>query len=140
MAPKADFRPFQIAALSAGVYSPGDPGRYGPIVGALTNNDRFMVTADFDAYFASQRRVEDSGAQRDPQPQEPARRDAGHDHLRGRARDHDQKAAPQVDGCRVQRGRRAREQPIDERDEDRRAAAGDQTSDHGEREHRPRGS
>ena len=48
-----------LAALSAGIYSPGDPGRYAPIVGALQNNDRFMVTADFDAYWATQRRVEE---------------------------------------------------------------------------------
>jgi starch phosphorylase len=47
-----------LAALSAGVYSPGEPDRYAPIVNALRQNDRFMVTADFDAYWATQRRVE----------------------------------------------------------------------------------
>ena len=47
-----------IAALSSGVFSPEETGRYAPIVGALRSNDRFMVTADFDAYLAAQRRVE----------------------------------------------------------------------------------
>ena len=48
-----------IAALSSGVYSPDEPSRYAPIVDALVHHDRFMVTADFDAYYATQRRVDD---------------------------------------------------------------------------------
>jgi starch phosphorylase len=48
-----------IAALSSGVYSPEEPSRYAPIVDALVHHDRFMVTADFDAYYATQRRVDD---------------------------------------------------------------------------------
>jgi starch phosphorylase len=47
-----------IAALSVGVYSPGDPNRYLPIINALRQNDRFLVTADFDAYWAAQRQVD----------------------------------------------------------------------------------
>ena len=47
-----------IAALSSGAFSPDEPGRYAPIVDALYHHDRFMVTADFDAYYATQRRVD----------------------------------------------------------------------------------
>ena len=47
-----------IAALAAGAFSPGSPERYAPIVDALRHNDRFLVTADFDAYYATQRRVD----------------------------------------------------------------------------------
>ena len=35
-----------------------EPSRYAPIVDALYHHDRFMVTADFDAYYATQRRVD----------------------------------------------------------------------------------
>ena len=47
-----------LAALAAGIYSPDERGRYAPIVSALQNNDRFLVSADFEAYWAAQRRVE----------------------------------------------------------------------------------
>ncbi len=47
-----------IAALAAGAFSPGSPERYESIVEALRRNDRFLVTADFDAYYAAQRRVD----------------------------------------------------------------------------------
>ena len=47
-----------IQALASGAFSPEEPGRYAPIVGALMHSDRFMVTADFDAYCEAQRRVE----------------------------------------------------------------------------------
>ncbi len=48
-----------IAALSSGAFSPAEPSRYAPIVDALCHHDRFMVTADFDAYYATQRRVDE---------------------------------------------------------------------------------
>ena len=47
-----------IAAISSGAFSPDEPGRYAPIVDALYHHDRFMLTADFDAYYATQRRVD----------------------------------------------------------------------------------
>ena len=47
-----------IAAISEGVFSPEEPRRYAPIVDALTKNDRFMLTADFDAYYETQRRLD----------------------------------------------------------------------------------
>jgi starch phosphorylase len=47
-----------IATISAGAFSPDEPSRYAPIVDALYHHDRFMVTADFDAYYAAQRRVD----------------------------------------------------------------------------------
>jgi starch phosphorylase len=50
--------------IGSGVFSPGEPGRYRELVDVLTNQDHFMVSADFDAYDAAQRRVERSW--RDP--------------------------------------------------------------------------
>jgi starch phosphorylase len=47
-----------IHALSSGAFSPEEPGRYASIVDSLHHHDRFMVTADFDAYYATQRRVD----------------------------------------------------------------------------------
>jgi starch phosphorylase len=47
-----------IGALAEGAYSPHDRGRYAAIVDALYHNDRFMLTADFEAYYAAQRRVD----------------------------------------------------------------------------------
>ncbi len=47
-----------LAAISSGVFSPDDPGRYRPLVDGLFNSDWFMVAADFDAYAAAQRRVD----------------------------------------------------------------------------------
>ncbi len=47
-----------MEALSDGTFSPDERGRYTPIVDALYHHDRFMVTADFDAYYETQRRVE----------------------------------------------------------------------------------
>jgi starch phosphorylase len=46
-----------IEAISTGVFSPEEPNRYARIVNALTRNDRFLLTADFDSYYAAQRRV-----------------------------------------------------------------------------------
>jgi starch phosphorylase len=46
-----------IDAIGSGVFSPGDPGRFKPIVDAITWHDYFLVSADFDAYYAAQRSV-----------------------------------------------------------------------------------
>jgi starch phosphorylase len=46
-----------LGAVGSGVFSPGDPGRFTHLVGAVRGHDRFMVAADFDAYYAAQRAV-----------------------------------------------------------------------------------
>ena len=48
-----------LEQIEAGVFSPDDPTRYRDLVAALRGNDYFMVAADFDAYYAAQRRVGD---------------------------------------------------------------------------------
>ena len=47
-----------LESLAAGDLSPDDPDRYTPVVEALTGYDRFMVAADFDAYWEAQRAVD----------------------------------------------------------------------------------
>jgi starch phosphorylase len=47
-----------VASLAAGDFSPDDPKRYAHIVASLTEYDRFMVAADFDAYWEAQRAVD----------------------------------------------------------------------------------
>ena len=47
-----------IAAIERGVYASDDPNRFGPISHALRHADYYMVTADFDTYFQTQRRIE----------------------------------------------------------------------------------
>ncbi|MGB3538584.1 MAG: glycogen/starch/alpha-glucan phosphorylase [Mesorhizobium sp.] len=47
-----------LAAISSGVFSPDDPGRYRDLIDGLYNSDWFMVAADFDAYAAAQRKVD----------------------------------------------------------------------------------
>ena len=46
------------SSLAAGVFSPDDPDRFAPIVQAIGDYDRFMVAADFDAYWKAQREVD----------------------------------------------------------------------------------
>lgn len=46
-----------LDAIGSGVFSPDDPGRFRPIVDELRQTDRFLVTADFDSYAETQRRV-----------------------------------------------------------------------------------
>jgi starch phosphorylase len=46
-----------LDAIAYGVFSPDEPQRYRELVDDLTGNDHFLVTADFDAYAAAQRRV-----------------------------------------------------------------------------------
>ena len=48
-----------IAAIASGAFSPEEPDRYAAIVDALTHDDRFMLTADFDSYYATQRQVDE---------------------------------------------------------------------------------
>ncbi len=47
-----------LQAVRNGVFSPEEPLRYAQLVDDLTNSDYFMVTADFAAYAAAQRRVD----------------------------------------------------------------------------------
>ncbi|EKT4468864.1 glycogen/starch/alpha-glucan phosphorylase [Pseudomonas putida] len=47
-----------LEAIRSGVFSPDDPARYTGLVDALVAHDRFLVCADFDAYWEAQRRVE----------------------------------------------------------------------------------
>jgi starch phosphorylase len=47
-----------VAAIETGVFSPDDPHRFITLMNALRRSDHYMVTADFDAYFATQRSVE----------------------------------------------------------------------------------
>ncbi|MFQ6574702.1 glycogen/starch/alpha-glucan phosphorylase [Pseudomonas sp. UM16] len=47
-----------LQAIRGGVFSPDDPARYVGLVDSLVAHDRFLVCADFDAYWDAQRRVE----------------------------------------------------------------------------------
>lgn len=47
-----------LDAVGSGVFSPGDPGRFGGLVDAVRHHDHFLVAADFDAYYAAQRAVD----------------------------------------------------------------------------------
>jgi len=47
-----------LASLAAGEFSPDDPHRYAPIVQAISDYDRFMVAADFEAYWKAQRAID----------------------------------------------------------------------------------
>ncbi len=46
-----------LSSVSAGVFSPDEPGRYRGLVDCLRYHDYFLVCADFDSYYATQRRV-----------------------------------------------------------------------------------
>ncbi|MGN6306449.1 MAG: glycogen/starch/alpha-glucan phosphorylase [Mesorhizobium sp.] len=48
-----------IAAVSSGVFSPDDPDRYRDLMNGLYDSDWFMVAADFDAYAAAQRSIDE---------------------------------------------------------------------------------
>jgi starch phosphorylase len=48
-----------LEALSSGVFSPDDPGRYRPIIESLYHGDWFLVASDFTAYGEAQRSVSD---------------------------------------------------------------------------------
>jgi glycogen phosphorylase len=47
-----------IEAIESGVFSPDEADRFRTLMNALRYSDYYMVTADFDAYFATQRSVE----------------------------------------------------------------------------------
>jgi glycogen phosphorylase len=47
-----------LSAISSGVFSPDDPGRYSALIDGLYHGDWFMVAADFDSYAAAQREVD----------------------------------------------------------------------------------
>ena len=47
-----------LASIESGVFSPDDTNRYRGFVETLTNHDTFLVTADFDTYYAAQRNVD----------------------------------------------------------------------------------
>jgi starch phosphorylase len=47
-----------LESLAAGEFSPDEPDRFEPVVQALLGYDRFMVAADFDAYWDAQRLVD----------------------------------------------------------------------------------
>src|SRR5262249_30686609 len=47
-----------IGAIETGAFSPGDPGRFAPLMDALRHSDYYMIAADFEDYFETQRRVD----------------------------------------------------------------------------------
>ncbi|PSS56768.1 glycogen/starch/alpha-glucan phosphorylase [Pseudomonas sp. BBP2017] len=47
-----------LQAIRSGVFSPDDPARYLGLVDSLVAHDRFLLCADFDAYWDAQLRVE----------------------------------------------------------------------------------
>ena len=47
-----------LEAIESGVFSPDDRGRYRDLVADLRGPDWFMAAADFDAYYAAQRKVD----------------------------------------------------------------------------------
>lgn len=49
--------PEVLDAIRSGVFSPDDPNRYSGLVDAITHHDYFMVSADFDSYYETQRNV-----------------------------------------------------------------------------------
>ena len=47
-----------IDAIASGLFSPDEPGRFEPIAHALRHLDHYMVSADFDSYYAAQRGID----------------------------------------------------------------------------------
>ena len=48
-----------VDAIEAGIYWPGEGGWFAPLMNGLRHDDHYMVAADFDAYFATQRRIDE---------------------------------------------------------------------------------
>ncbi len=48
-----------LDAVGGGIYSPDEPARFKALVDAVTYHDYFMVSADFDSYYAAQRGLDD---------------------------------------------------------------------------------
>ena len=53
-----------LGSIASGVFSVDEPGRYRQLVDSLYVSDPFLVAADFDAYLAAQRRIEELWADR----------------------------------------------------------------------------
>ena len=47
-----------LESLAAGLFSPDDRNRYRSLVDGLLDRDRFLVTADFEAYWQAQRQLD----------------------------------------------------------------------------------
>lgn len=47
-----------VKSISMGLFSPGEPGRYRSLVDRLLGNDPYMVAADFDSYWLTQRSID----------------------------------------------------------------------------------
>ncbi len=47
-----------LSQIADGLFSPGDPYRYGGLVHRLYDHDYFLVSCDFDDYFKTQRKVD----------------------------------------------------------------------------------
>jgi starch phosphorylase len=47
-----------IDSIDAGIFWPGEGGRFSPLMDALRHHDYYLVTADFDDYFRTQRRID----------------------------------------------------------------------------------
>jgi glycogen phosphorylase len=47
-----------LEMLDTGVFSPGEPGRFAPLVEALRRGDHYMIVADFDSYWRAQRKAD----------------------------------------------------------------------------------
>jgi starch phosphorylase len=47
-----------VESIAAGMFSPDDADRFQPIVESILGEDKFMVAADFDAYWQAQRAVD----------------------------------------------------------------------------------
>jgi starch phosphorylase len=47
-----------LDSIASGIFSPDDRNRYRSLVEAVTHRDRFLVAADFEAYWATQRTVD----------------------------------------------------------------------------------
>ena len=47
-----------LEAIASGKFSPDEPGRYKGLISGLYDRDWFMVAADFDAYYATQREID----------------------------------------------------------------------------------
>lgn len=54
-----------ISQIESGEFSPGDPDRFKGIGDTLRHHDWFVVTADFSAYWAIQRRIDDAWKHRE---------------------------------------------------------------------------
>jgi starch phosphorylase len=47
-----------VQSIAGGQFSPDDPARFGPLTEAILGPDEFMVAADFDAYWDTQRAID----------------------------------------------------------------------------------